>query len=261
MSPADRRRVDDVALVVLAEQDRREDPHAVDDAPQVHAQRPAPVGLGALPRGAERRDAGVVADHVHRAEGVERGARRAPRPARRRDTSVRRAIHFAPAAPSSRAGRGHAGFVDVGQHDAACLRRRSAARARVRGRSPAPVTTATRPSKRFMPERTLPSARASAHGPGRSRRNVRPGSATSPACASSASAASRSAVTSWRSRKCSSSPWRSADEDSACAPAASSATLSASRVMASMITGPAVRYRPRPRKLDPPVGRGPAPCR
>src|SRR5881296_291072 len=46
---------------------------AIDDAPQVDAEHPLPVGERSLPRGAAgSRDAGVVADDVHGAEGVER---------------------------------------------------------------------------------------------------------------------------------------------------------------------------------------------
>ena len=40
----DRGGVHDVAFVALPQQDRGEDAHAVDDAPEVHAERPAPVG-------------------------------------------------------------------------------------------------------------------------------------------------------------------------------------------------------------------------
>ena len=44
---------------------------AIDDAPEVDAEHPLPVGERSLPRGAAgRRDAGVVADDVHGTKGV-----------------------------------------------------------------------------------------------------------------------------------------------------------------------------------------------
>jgi len=66
----DRRRVHDVALVALREHHGDEAAQAVDDAVDVHAHAPFPVGGGALPREAAGGDAGVVAEDVH---GAERG--------------------------------------------------------------------------------------------------------------------------------------------------------------------------------------------
>ena len=55
---------------------RHERAHAVDDAPEVHADRPLPVRQRGLPRRRPARaDAGVVADDVRRAERLERALR------------------------------------------------------------------------------------------------------------------------------------------------------------------------------------------
>ena len=60
------------ALAVLLEYGQ-ERVHAVDDAPQVHAEHPAPVVEGQVGDRRERPDAGVVADHVHGPVPVEHG--------------------------------------------------------------------------------------------------------------------------------------------------------------------------------------------
>jgi len=53
--PGRRGSVDDVAFRILRHHERRKHLDAMNHAPQIHAQRPAPVGLGALPDDAERR--------------------------------------------------------------------------------------------------------------------------------------------------------------------------------------------------------------
>ena len=70
--PRHRCGVHDVPLAALREHDRHEGLHAVDDAPQVHAEHPLPVVERELPGVARTGDAGVVADDVH---GTERGER------------------------------------------------------------------------------------------------------------------------------------------------------------------------------------------
>ena len=62
-----------MAFVLLLEHDRQENTDAVYDAPEVDPEHPLPVGEGAFPEGPARTaDARVVADDVHRAEGLER---------------------------------------------------------------------------------------------------------------------------------------------------------------------------------------------
>ena len=53
-------------------QDRQEDAGAVDDAPEVHVDDPAPVGLGEVGDAPERADARVVDDDVDGAEALHR---------------------------------------------------------------------------------------------------------------------------------------------------------------------------------------------
>ena len=60
--------------LVLLDEPRHERAYPVDDAPQVHAEDPRPVGLAELPHGAARTDTGVVAHDVERAELLD-GAR------------------------------------------------------------------------------------------------------------------------------------------------------------------------------------------
>ena len=71
----DRGRVDHVPLLALFEHGREERLDAVDDAPEVHAERPVPVLDGVLPELrplATTADAGVVEQQVHLAVGVQR---------------------------------------------------------------------------------------------------------------------------------------------------------------------------------------------
>ena len=67
----DRRRRVDVPLLLLLDQ-RPEDLHAIDGAPQVDGEGPLPVIDRHLGDRAEDADAGVVAEHVHGAERVHR---------------------------------------------------------------------------------------------------------------------------------------------------------------------------------------------
>ena len=71
--PGHRRGVDDVPVAVLDEV-RQERAVAVDDAPQVDLEHPAPLVLDdpLAARRPDAGDAGVVAQHVHAAERVDR---------------------------------------------------------------------------------------------------------------------------------------------------------------------------------------------
>ena len=108
--------IHDVALVALPQQDRGEDAYAVDDAPEIHAERPAPVLLGRLPHDAERRDPGVVAHDVHYAERLERGAREPLDRLALRDVGRLRGDRE-PARAELVGSPGERGFVDVGEHE------------------------------------------------------------------------------------------------------------------------------------------------
>ena len=112
-----RRGVDDVAFVLQPEV-RQERVHAVDHAPQVHAEHPLEVAQRQL---AERQptaaDAGVVAHHVHRAEAIERPRRERLDLARTPTCrSVRRSRRHPSAASSSTAAWSGVA-LDVGHHD------------------------------------------------------------------------------------------------------------------------------------------------
>ena len=145
-----RRRVDDVAVVAVRQHPRHERAHAVDDAHQVDAQRPAPVGQRALPGaepqgGRRRRDAGVVEQDVHVAEAIEGRHRRAGRrhsvvatSATTASVSTPRALISASAADSA------PGSMSA---STTCIPS-SAKRRAVANPIPlaAPVTTATRPA-------------------------------------------------------------------------------------------------------------------
>ena len=71
----DRGRVHDVARPALLDHARHEGVHAVDRAPEVHAEHPLPVGERALVDEPEREDARVVAEEVAAAELAERARR------------------------------------------------------------------------------------------------------------------------------------------------------------------------------------------
>ena len=71
--PGERRGEQDVAALALLDDPRQERLDAVDRAPQVDVDRPAPVVVGHLEDRAADGDAGVVEHDVDRAEGVERG--------------------------------------------------------------------------------------------------------------------------------------------------------------------------------------------
>ena len=121
--------------------------HAVDDAPEVHAEHPLPVGLSRLPRQPARADAGVVAEDVHAAERVDRRALAAPRS---RSSLRVSALHGdAPSAPRSAASPRPRAVAPLRRRRGrrACLRRRSARPAPRPMPLAAPVTTAVLPLK------------------------------------------------------------------------------------------------------------------
>ena len=88
-----------MALVLLLEHYRQEDPDAVYDSPEVDPEHPLPVGKCAFPDGPARTpDARVVADDVHRAEGLERLLRELLHLLRLRDVGADREHRRAPLA-------------------------------------------------------------------------------------------------------------------------------------------------------------------
>ena len=80
--PGHRRGVHDVRVAALLEHPGHEGPDAVEQAEEVHAEHPLPVGGGALPGDPGLEHAGVVAEQVDGAEAVVRrvGEGAAPRP-------------------------------------------------------------------------------------------------------------------------------------------------------------------------------------
>ena len=123
--PGDRGRVDDVALVATFEHAGDERPHAVDDAHQVDAHRPVPVGERPLPgpqaqRGRGGGDAGVVEDHVDPPERAERGVGQAVDGLGRRHVG-RHGEHLDAGGLDRRLRRGQRVGLDVGEHEVHAL--------------------------------------------------------------------------------------------------------------------------------------------
>ena len=114
--PGDRGRVDHVALALFEEQGH-ERVDAVDDAPEIDAEDPAPFLLGDLPDRAADAHPGVVVHEVGAAEVLQRSGRagRGPRPAS--ETSVTTARTSAPSAARARRRRLEHGLLDVGQDE------------------------------------------------------------------------------------------------------------------------------------------------
>ena len=134
--PADRRGVDDVARRPLLAHDREERVHPVDDAPEVDVDDPPPVVERLVAHQVERRDAGVVAQHVDASVPLDASSRPGARPRRRRTRrrrprARRRHRRGCPAATASAWSP-----VEVGDHDRRALARRTSPPARGRCRSP-----------------------------------------------------------------------------------------------------------------------------
>jgi hypothetical protein len=117
----DRGRVDDVRGRALRAQDRQEGLHPVHDAPEIHADHPAPVVERLVREQVEGRDAGVVADDVDPAETVERRAAEPRDRVRVRDVGRDDERLDARRAQRRVDARERVG-LDVGEHDAAALR-------------------------------------------------------------------------------------------------------------------------------------------
>ena len=89
---------------------------AVDHAPEVHAEDPAPVLLGDLPDGTAQADARVVVDEVDRTEAVEGPVPQTPAPTPSA-TSVTTAESFGPLGGQLAFGLLEGPLLDVAQDD------------------------------------------------------------------------------------------------------------------------------------------------
>ena len=103
--PGDRRRVDDVGRLALAQHDRHERAHAVDHAPQVDAEHPPPVGERLLPRRARSSPRRRCCTRRARHRSARTSRRPAPPTAAGSDTSVTTAATSAPVGRRQLGGR------------------------------------------------------------------------------------------------------------------------------------------------------------
>ena len=144
--PGHRRGVDDVAVVTARQHARHEGAQAVHHAHQVDAHDPVPVGQAGLPgRQQQRRrgHAGVVAQHVHRAElAVGRIGQGLDAGASATSTGTAMACAPAPAVGPARAASAAASMSASTSFMPAAAKRCASARPMPLA---APVTTATRP--------------------------------------------------------------------------------------------------------------------
>ena len=106
----------------LRDHPRHERLDAVDHAPEVHAEDPLPVAMRGRLETAPQRDARVVAEHVHLAEGRDRavGQRLDRRELRHVGTDTER---LAAAAPHGRDGLREGALVDIGDDHLRALAR------------------------------------------------------------------------------------------------------------------------------------------
>ena len=120
--PGERRREQDVAALALLDDAGQERLDAVDRAPQVDVDRPAPVVVGHVEDRAADGDAGVVEHDVDLAEGIERGVGHRLHGLQRAHVADD-AVGLGTVGAQLGDGAVEGALLDVGQHDLGPLRR------------------------------------------------------------------------------------------------------------------------------------------